>query len=157
MWTSNNALVPDPDKEDILASGPTDWPFLRLGLRMCGWGDGQIKYYLLGTPVIWYFSTISLGLGLMIAFWYFARMQRHYNDWLPGESRSYPEFKHGWPLTRDLGQFEQFLHVGKVALAGWSFHYRTFSVSLFTVCRADHTVPFLIMGRVTYLHHYVSI
>ena len=85
MWTSNNALVPDPDKEDILASGPLDWPFLRLGLRMCGWGDGQIKYYLLGTPIIWYFSTVSLALGLGIAFWYAARIQRQYNEWAPGE------------------------------------------------------------------------
>jgi dolichyl-phosphate-mannose-protein mannosyltransferase len=85
MWTSNNALVPDPDKEDILASLPLDWPFLRLGLRMCGWGDGQIKYYLLGTPVIWYFSTVSLGLALGIAFWYAARLQRSYKDWAPGE------------------------------------------------------------------------
>ena len=39
MMTSNNALIPDPDKEDILASTPTDWPLMRLGLRMCGWGD----------------------------------------------------------------------------------------------------------------------
>ena len=85
MWTSNNALVPDPDKEDILASLPLDWPFLRLGLRMCGWGDNQIKYYLLGTPIIWYFSTISLGLALGIAFWYTARAQRSYKDWAPGE------------------------------------------------------------------------
>ena len=37
MMTSNNALIPDPDKEDILASKPFDWPFLHLGLRMCGW------------------------------------------------------------------------------------------------------------------------
>jgi dolichyl-phosphate-mannose-protein mannosyltransferase len=84
MWTSNNALVPDPDKEDILASLPLDWPFLRLGLRMCGWGDNQIKYYLLGTPIIWYFSTISLGLALGVAFWYTARAQRSYKDWAPG-------------------------------------------------------------------------
>jgi hypothetical protein len=84
MWTSNNALVPDPDKEDILASLPLDWPFLRLGLRMCGWGDNQIKYYLLGTPIIWYFSTISLGLALGVAFWYIARAQRSYKDWAPG-------------------------------------------------------------------------
>jgi dolichyl-phosphate-mannose-protein mannosyltransferase len=86
MWTSNNALVPDPDKEDILASLPLDWPFLRLGLRMCGWGDNQIKYYLLGTPIIWYFSTISLVLAMGIAFWYTARMQRSYKDWAPGKS-----------------------------------------------------------------------
>jgi dolichyl-phosphate-mannose-protein mannosyltransferase len=104
MWTSNNALVPDPDKDDILASKPTDWPFLRLGLRMCGWGDGMIKFYLLGTPIIWWFSTISLFLGLGAAGVYLARMQRQYRDWAPGE-------------------WENWLHVGKIAFGGWFFHY----------------------------------
>jgi len=37
------------------------------------------------------------------------------------------------------GEWEHFLYVGKVAFFGWVFHY----------------VPFLIMGRVTYLHHYL--
>ena len=64
MMTSNNALIPDPDKEDILASSPSDWPFLRLGLRMCGWGDQQLKYYLLGTPIIWWAGTASLAASL---------------------------------------------------------------------------------------------
>ncbi|RXK40898.1 dolichyl-phosphate-mannose-protein mannosyltransferase [Tremella mesenterica] len=120
MWTSNNALVPDPDKEDILASKPGDWPFLRLGLRMCGWGDSQIKYYLLGTPIIWWASSVSLFVGLGLAGWYLLRMQRQYKDWAPG-------------------QWDHFLYVGKVAFFGWFLHY----------------VPFLIMGRVTYLHHYL--
>lgn len=120
MWTSNNALVPDPDKEDILASQPFDWPFLHLGLRMCGWGDNMIKFYLLGTPIIWYFSTICVGLSLVTAGWFLLRMQRHYNDWLPG-------------------QWDHFLYVGKYAFFGWFLHY----------------APFLIMGRVTYLHHYL--
>jgi len=104
MWTSNNALVPDPDKEDILASMPLDWPFLKLGLRMCGWGDGQIKFYLLGLPIIWWGSTITLGVGLGVVFWYVARMQRQYNDWKEGE-------------------WDQWLWVVKVSFGGWALHF----------------------------------
>ncbi|KAF9448288.1 glycosyltransferase family 39 protein [Macrolepiota fuliginosa MF-IS2] len=120
MMTSNNALVPDPDKEDILASKPLDWPLLHLGLRMCGWGDQQLKYYLIGTPVIWWGGTISLGVALLAFVVYMLRWQRKYQD-------------------MDLREWEHFLYVGKVAFFGWLFHF----------------VPFLIMGRVTYIHHYL--
>ncbi|KAJ7482949.1 glycosyltransferase family 39 protein [Mycena galericulata] len=120
MMTSNNALVPDPDKEDILASKPFDWPFLWNGLRMCGWGDTQTKFYLVGTPIIWWGSTASLIVAIGAFGMYLLRMQRKYVD------MSDDEWKH-------------FLYVGKVALFGWALHY----------------VPFLIMGRVTYLHHYL--
>ena len=120
MMTSNNALIPDPDKEDILASSPTDWPWLHLGLRMCGWGDTQTKYYLLGNPIVWWSSTASLGVIVLVIIGYLIRMQRRYVDWSPGE-------------------WDHFLYVTKVAGYGWLFHY----------------VPFLIMGRVTYIHHYV--
>lgn len=41
MMTSNNALVPDPDKQDDLASMPWQWPLLNVGLRMCGWDDSS--------------------------------------------------------------------------------------------------------------------
>ncbi|KAI0819094.1 glycosyltransferase family 39 protein [Irpex lacteus] len=120
MMTSNNALIPDPDKEDILASKPLDWPFMRLGLRMCGWGDDQPKYYLLGTPVIWWGSTISLGLSLLALVVYLMRAQRRYVDMDPRE-------------------WDHFLYVGKIAFIGWFLHY----------------FPFMIMGRVTYVHHYL--
>ena len=80
MMTSNNALIPDPDKEDILASKPYDWPFLHLGLRMCGWGDSQTKYYLLGTPVIWWGGSLSLIVGVISCLWYLLRWQRKYVD-----------------------------------------------------------------------------
>lgn len=108
MWTSNNALVPDPDKDDVLASKPTDWPLLRLGLRMCGWGDNQLKFYLLGTPIIWWWSTASLMLSLLLVGWYLARMQRQYKEW-------------------QIGQWDQFLWVIKVGFGGWALHYREFS------------------------------
>jgi len=93
---------------------------MRLGLRMCGWNDSQTKYYLIGTPIIWWGSTISLLVGVLAFCVYVFRMQRRYVDMEPRE-------------------WEHFLYVGKVALFGWVLHY----------------VPFLIMGRVTYVHHYL--
>lgn len=120
MMTTNNALVPDPDKEDILASKPFDWPWLRLGLRMCGWGASQAKYYLLGTPTIWWGGTLSLYVAALAFAVYLLRMQRKYVD-------------------MDAREWDHFLYVGKVAMLGWLLHF----------------VPFLIMGRVTYIHHYL--
>jgi len=104
MMTSNNALIPDPDKEDILASKPFDWPFLHLGLRMCGWGDTQLKYYLIGTPVIWWAGTISLVVAIGTWVVYMLRRQRKYQDMSEGE-------------------WEHFMYVGKVAFFGWLFHF----------------------------------
>lgn len=120
MMTSNNALVPDADKEDILASSPTDWPWLHLGLRMCGWGDNQTKYYLIGNPAVWWSGTASLGICVLVICVYLIRNQRGYRDW-------------------GVGEWDHFLYVCKIAGLGWVFQY----------------VPFLIMGRVTYIHHYL--
>lgn len=120
MMTSNNALVPDPDKEDVIASKPTDWPFLHLGMRMNGWHDSSIKYYLLGHPAAWILGSISLPAFCLSMFWYLCRFQRKIQDLSPKE----------WDL---------FFHSGLLTFGGWAFHY----------------IPFLLMGRVTYLHHYL--
>lgn len=119
MWTSNNALTPDPDKYDILSSEPSEWPFVSVGLRMCGWGDNDVKYYLLGNPIVWWLSISSIFVFLGTTAYYLIRMQRK---------------------IYDLGnaQWEHFFYAGKTLFLGWFFHY----------------IPFFIMGRVTYLHHY---
>ncbi|KAM0787088.1 hypothetical protein ACM66B_006346 [Microbotryomycetes sp. NB124-2] len=120
MMTSNNALVPDADKEDTIASSPLEWPFLWNGMRMNGWNDNGIKYYLIGNAVTWWLSSVSLFAWVLTLLWHLARFQRKINDFAPGE-------------------WNQFLYVSKIGFGGWALHY----------------LPFLIMGRVTYLHHYL--
>ena len=52
---------------------------------MCGWGDDQVKYYLLGNPVIWWGGAISLLVSIATVGIYLIRMQRRYVDWEAGE------------------------------------------------------------------------
>lgn len=155
--TSNNALIPDPDKEDILASKPLDWPFLHLGLRMCGWGSEQYKYYLMGTPLIWWGSTISLFVAGATIVVYLLRAQRKYVDMEPRKFLYF--FCERYNLRQNfIGEWDHFLYVCKIAGAGWFFHFGTFPDKRrrFLLMFFSPVVPFLVMGRVTYLHHYVS-
>lgn len=119
MMTSNNALVPDPDKQDDLASKWWQWPILNVGLRMCGWNDDIVKYFLLGNPLVYWGSTASLGVVGLVAVWYILRWQRGFRE-----------------LTQ--GDIDQIHYAGLYPLAGWFLHY----------------LPFVIMARVTYVHHY---
>ncbi|KAJ1966191.1 Protein O-mannosyltransferase 2, partial [Dispira parvispora] len=119
MAATNNALIPNRDKIDILSSEPSEWPFLTLGLRMCGWDDNRVKFYLLGNPVIWWACSAAMLVFPFIFFYYVIRQARHYRDWRKGE-------------------WDQFFHNAKLLWGGWALHY----------------LPFFVMGRVTYLHHY---
>jgi len=88
MWTSNNALVPDPDKEpDALTSSPLDWPLLRVGLRMCGWGDDAYKFFLLGTPIIWWGGLISIIMMVISYMYYQLKWQRKIVLWSEGKKK----------------------------------------------------------------------
>ena len=86
MWTSNNALVPDPDKEkDILTSKPLEWPLMLTGLRMVSWADNAIKFYLVGNPTTWLGSTVGLVVLVGLIIFYVIRWRRQIRDFLPGE------------------------------------------------------------------------
>lgn len=121
MMASNNALVPDDDKYDPIASSAWQWPTLYLGLRICSWADEFPKYFLMGTPVSTWASTVSVILFTIYVVILLLRWQRQYTD-LSGEK--------DWNL---------FLMGGFYPLLAWSTHY----------------VPFVIMSRVTYVHHYL--
>lgn len=120
MMTSNNALVPDADKDDILASKPLDWPFLYNGLRMNGWADNSIKYYLIGNPIIWWGSSVSLIAACGVMVWYLGRMQRRIFDLSPKD-------------------WEQFTFGFKIAGLGWLLHYFPFLI-MARVCYIHHYV-----------------
>jgi dolichyl-phosphate-mannose-protein mannosyltransferase len=124
MWTSNNALVPDPEKEpDGLTSSPAEWPLMQVGIRMASWGDDDIKYYMLGNPIVWWFAigSVVAFCGLWGLYQFVFQRKCYTAQWHP-EATSWKHF-----------QF-----VGKWLVAAWILHY----------------LPFCVMGRVTYLHHY---
>lgn len=119
MMTSNNALVPDPDKQDDLASQFWQWPILHVGLRMCSWDDSIVKYFLLGNPLVYWSSTASIVFVVLLFFWYLVRWQRGYTE-LQNAEIDHLHYSAFYPLL------------------GWVLHY----------------LPFILMARVTYVHHY---
>lgn len=134
MMTSNNALVPDPDKQDDLASQFWQWPILNVGLRMCGWDDHIVKYFLLGNPIVYWGSTASLFIFTALVAWYAVRWQRGYD-----------------PLK--WAEVEHIHYAGLYPLAGWFLHYLPF-VAMARVTYVHHYYPalyfaILVMGFVT--------
>lgn len=123
-WTSNNALTPDPDKEpEALTSMPHHWPFLLKTLRMSGWGDTEIKFWLVGNPFIWWSSTAALITLLGSFFVYVIRMKRGNVDFLTISFCF---------LINFLDEWDDFYFAFKIGVLGWFFNY----------------FPFYIMGRV---------
>lgn len=122
MMASNNALIPDPDHRDTLASSWWEWPILKNGLRMGSWGTKERRYLLIGHPFVTFFSTASIPLAALSIFTIILQWQRQKVD-----------------LSVYGAEWGFVLSAGILPLAGWFLHY----------------LPFVVMGRVTYLHHYV--
>ncbi|KAJ1563424.1 Protein O-mannosyltransferase 2, partial [Nowakowskiella sp. JEL0078] len=129
MWSSNNALTPDPDKEpDALTSTPIDWPLMRVGLRMCGWDDGAIKFWLIGHPIAWLGSTVCLIIVVFGALVVAVRWQRNYQSILNG-------------IRRRMGQL----------MVCWESWLRGLDAALLTIL--DDGASYVVRIR-SNLHHY---
>ncbi|PNS20465.1 Dolichyl-phosphate-mannose--protein mannosyltransferase 2 [Sphaceloma murrayae] len=129
MMTSNNALVPDPDKQDDLASAPWQWPLLHVGLRMCSWDEAVIKYFLLGNPLVYWGSTASLGIFSALLVWYLIRWQRGYQELSPSD-------------------IDQIHYAGLYPLIGWVLHYAPF-IAMARVTYVHHYYPALYFAILT--------
>lgn len=119
MMTSNNALVPDPDKQDDLASQFWQWPILNVGLRMCSWDDNTVKYFLLGNPIVYWGSTASLGAIGLLVLWYLIRWQRGYAEL----SQSDIDFIHYSGIYPVIGWFLHYLPFVAMARVTYVHHY----------------------------------
>ncbi|KAM9933439.1 hypothetical protein OXX80_006943 [Metschnikowia pulcherrima] len=120
MMATNNALVPDNEKQDDLASQWWQWPTLNTGIRMCSWADDKIKYYLVGSPATTWTSSAAVVLFCFITLYHLIRWQRQIVDF-------------------DAQTLKLFIMGGVYPMFGWGLHF----------------MPFVIMGRVTYVHHYL--
>jgi len=133
MWTSNNALTPDPDKEpDALVSQPYQWPILQVGLRMASWNNDAVKYFLIGHPVIWWASTASVGLYMLVLSFYLVQNKRKVVMFSP----------EAW---------DNFLFAGKVGVGGWALHYFPFWI-MGRVCYLHHYFPALYFAIIVLSH-----
>ncbi|AQZ12112.1 PMT2 (YAL023C) and PMT3 (YOR321W) [Zygosaccharomyces parabailii] len=121
MMATNNALIPESDKLDHLSSSAWQWPILNVGLRLCGWSDDNIRYFLLGTPISTWASSVAVVAFAVIFAVLLLRWQRQSSD-----------------LT-DPKDLNLFLIGGVFPMLAWGTHF----------------VPFVIMSRVTYVHHYL--
>ncbi|KAH6582560.1 hypothetical protein BASA61_008459 [Batrachochytrium salamandrivorans] len=132
MWSSNNALTPDADKEpDQLVSQPYHWPFMIRGLRMCGWADADIKFYLLGNPFVWWGSTASLMLLATLVVVYIIRWRRGIRDFAT------------------LDEWDTFYMAAKVGIMGWFLHYFPFFI-MGRVMYVHHYFPSLYFAIITF-------
>lgn len=107
MWSTNVGLIPDPDKFNPLESVAVDWPLLRRGIRMCSWGDDDIKVFMFGNPIVWWGSSVAVLLFVFQWGWYVVRVRRQNMHWSPAE-------------------VSRFLFVGYALFGGWCLHFLPF-------------------------------
>ncbi|XBW35627.1 hypothetical protein QEN19_001201 [Hanseniaspora menglaensis] len=128
MQKSNSALVPDDDKYDSLASSPFYWPFNYKGLRLNGWGQSKedIRYYLIYGVYQCWGGSLCLFLTLLLGVLKVASLNR-------------------CKTASD----------SKTNVAEASVAVNSVIFWLPVLCYFAHYLPFIIMARVTYVHHYL--
>lgn len=130
MMATNNALLPDPDKQDDLASRWWQWPIVHVGLRLCGWGTDNVRIFLLSHPTTTWLTTAGVVLFTAMVGIYILRWQRQFVDF-------------------NIRQIEQLAIAGIMPLLGWVLHYLPF-VIMARVTYVHHYLPALYFAVLTF-------
>ncbi|KAH8426418.1 protein mannosyltransferase 1 [Aspergillus melleus] len=101
MWKTNAGLT----ESHAWDSRPPSWPTLLRGINF--WGKDHRQVYLLGNPVIWWSSTVAIGVYLLFKGVSILRWQRSCGDY------------------RNVN-FKRFDYEIGSSVLGWAFHYFPF-------------------------------
>lgn len=138
MYITNNSLTPNAELEpSILTSKPWQWFLLFVGLRMSSFAEDAVRFYMLGNPFTWWSSSIAIVSLISLCAMHYLLGKRGINL-LPAKKTEHQDIDDQGTASQNLGNLDQFYLRCKILLGGWAFNY----------------MPFFLMGRVTYLHHY---
>ncbi|KAJ1919699.1 hypothetical protein H4219_001840 [Mycoemilia scoparia] len=106
MWRVNNGLT----KSHPYESRPISWPILRRGIAF--WGEDSRQIYLLGNPIVWWLSSLSIVLfgGLLLLL--ILRDQRGFHDRMGGIREKYMNST-GWFCLSWLMHYFPFFIMGR--------------------------------------------
>jgi len=113
MWTTNAGLT----DRHAFDSRPDSWPRLRRGINF--WVKDHKQIYLIGNPMIWWSSTLAVGLYALVRGFLILRQKRGYRDF-------------------DNTKVVKYDTLCGFLFIGWALHY----------------LPFFLMARQLFLHHY---
>lgn len=170
MWNVNKSFVADPDlAPEGIVSQPMDWLMLKKGIRMSQW-HAQFKFYMFMNPLIHYCATLGLLLSPIILYFRYtlrkrkenqrkeskeSNLSRRIQDEVKGHPTDQVELTDGMKY-RDIS-FKSPYFDEKVKpnyKADLSFQSDMFFLFLSIGGWALHFIPFFIVGRVLYMHHY---
>ncbi|KAJ5124727.1 uncharacterized protein N7515_008552 [Penicillium bovifimosum] len=101
MWTTNAGLV----ESHAWDSRPPSWPTLLRGINF--WGKDHRQIYLLGNPLIWWSTTLAIGIYFVFKALSVIRWQRNCGDY-------------------NHVSFKRFDYEVGTSVLGWFFHYFPF-------------------------------
>lgn len=154
MWTTNAGLT-DSHPYD---SRPSSWPILKRGISF--WGKDQKHIYLIGNWFTWYMSTGAVVLYVAIRAMLFIRDKRGYRDDFKGKKAA--SFMHQIQHPYERGQTEVWIltpsydhfRMDSNPVLGVRDYYES-SGGFFFMAWALHFLPFFLMDRQLFLHHYL--
>ena len=138
MWNTNKSFLQDPDLEpDLIVSKPYEWPVLYRGMRMSRWEENH-KFYMFFNPFLVLTCLLSVGVGPIRLLLRWIKIQR--NTTMLKEkinTKNDTVAKKLLPKNMKIKNADAFiLFIGSI---GWALHY----------------LPFFIVARVLYIHHYL--